>query len=74
MKNKDLTFLTKILKFFSEKFQIFWWNLRFNVCDQKLLLVTSYVNSYLDPTKAIILPPGTCRLKLFKTVWSGLVG
>ena len=37
----------RLLKSFYEKYQIFWWNFWFYACDQKLLLVTVYVKSYL---------------------------
>ena len=37
----------RLLKFFYGKYQIFWWNLWFYASDQKLLLVTFYVKSYL---------------------------
>ena len=44
----------RLLNFFNEKYQMFWWNFWFYACDQKLLLVTFYVKSYLEDRKLVL--------------------
>ena len=52
----------RLLIFFSENYQSFWWNFWFYTCDQKLLLVTFYVKSYLTTR--------TIRLNKIRNIWN----